>query len=403
MPDPEPGESSKAGKDRPPVTEDEEDKNKVDVTVYVIHNPTSGRPDGKRYLKLLLKYLHQNFTFVEQMEITPSRSPAALAALALAHGATRFVVVGGDGTVAAVAGALTHADPDVCLTVAPRGTANAFAVALGLPHGPRAVAAACARNETRAVDVGRFETGTRRGALLLLAGVGLEADAVAATRRHAWLKSVFGPAGYMLGALRCVFRGRRFTAEVELKDVSYASARGGISSPDIRLSDVRLQALTVANAAPPASLLAHGLGDVNPSDGYVETVLVGPASVPASLFAFGNMLRGGLLGRRVGSVFGLRAKSVTVTCTPAQPVVVDGEDAGVTPLKVVLGEGQVNIVAPAERVLARRKRQFRGSVERAFVNLRGVAILAVAVFVLRRYPIGVRCGTKDADDEGEEA
>ncbi|MFN8021268.1 MAG: YegS/Rv2252/BmrU family lipid kinase [Acidimicrobiales bacterium] len=88
---------------------------------------------------------------------------------ALADGAGRIVVAGGDGTVRAGVQAL--AGTDVPLAVVPAGTANLFATALHLPSDPDEIARALRHGATR-----RLDTATCNGlSFAVMAGTGFDA------------------------------------------------------------------------------------------------------------------------------------------------------------------------------------------------------------------------------------
>jgi diacylglycerol kinase family enzyme len=72
---------------------------------------------------------------------------------ALDAGATQVFVLGGDGTVLAVAGAVLGRD--VAIGIVPLGTANLLARDLGLPLDPADAVDALAKAEVRRIDVGR--------------------------------------------------------------------------------------------------------------------------------------------------------------------------------------------------------------------------------------------------------
>jgi diacylglycerol kinase (ATP) len=94
----------------------------------LIYNPVAGQQDpaailGDVALKLSAMY---DLTI---MQTTPDMS--SLVQRALKSGAELVIASGGDGTVGAVAGELIGTG--VPLGIVPRGTANAFSVALGIP------------------------------------------------------------------------------------------------------------------------------------------------------------------------------------------------------------------------------------------------------------------------------
>ena len=102
---------------------------------------------------------------------------AGLARHAAAAGAQLVFAVGGDGTVRACASAL--AGTGVRLAIIPRGTANLAARALGIPHRLGAALAVGFGGHETVLDLGRAD-GTDFTAM---AGIGLDAAVVSATRR----------------------------------------------------------------------------------------------------------------------------------------------------------------------------------------------------------------------------
>ncbi len=109
-------------------------------------------------------------------------------------GGDRLVfAVGGDGTVRACAEALAHTG--AALAIVPRGTANLFARALGVPREIRAALQVGFRGEVLQVDVAMAE-GT---AFVAMAGIGLDAAVVRSTPRV--LKEHLGWVAYAAGAL----------------------------------------------------------------------------------------------------------------------------------------------------------------------------------------------------------
>lgn len=136
-------------------------------------------------------------------------------------------------------------------------TQTAFAVALGIPthtDDPAGfVEAACdviAAGRAAPFDMALVTTSDVTDApCVLLAGVGFEAEVVEAADRA--LKDAVGPAAYILsGGAKLLQRPGNFEATV----VADGEAHEGAAA-----------AVTVANAAPAASVLAHGhVGDCIP-------------------------------------------------------------------------------------------------------------------------------------------
>ncbi|MGN6753163.1 MAG: diacylglycerol/lipid kinase family protein [Intrasporangium sp.] len=155
---------------------------------------------------------------------TTVAAPGGTQARAAAEdGADLVVVVGGDGTVREVAGAL--AGTGVPLGIVPRGTANLFARNLRLPYASlrRSVAVAL-DGVPRDVDLGRARWGrpdgaVREGPFVVMAGVGQDARTIElvrpALKKHIRWVAYFVPALATLGAPLLPMRFRRDDGPME--------------------------------------------------------------------------------------------------------------------------------------------------------------------------------------------
>jgi len=156
------------------------------------------------------------------LETTLDERGLGLAGAAVAAGARLVVAAGGDGTVRACAQAL--AGTQVPLGIVPLGTANLAARALGIP--PRlggSLAAAFGGHERRidlavagaaSGDAGARAVGAAGLTFAAMAGIGLDAEVVAATprllkRRAGWLAYAVAGAAHLAG------RGERFTVRLD--------------------------------------------------------------------------------------------------------------------------------------------------------------------------------------------
>ncbi|KAI8462638.1 MAG: ATP-NAD kinase-like domain-containing protein [Monoraphidium minutum] len=313
-----------------------------------------------------------------------------LARRALEQGADLVVASGGDGTIAAVAGALRGTG--VPLGIVPRGTANAFSVALGIPthlEDPFGFAEkACdviTDGSVALVDMALVSTSTATDVpCILLAGVGFEAEMVEGADRE--LKDALGPAAYVVsGGAVLLAGGGNWRAKMvegadrELKDAlrpaAYVVSGGAVLlagggnwrakvTVDGEEHEGEIGALTIANAAPPASLLAHGhVGDCIPDDGLLEVVgYVASDSVLDNFLGMTKLAVGVMLTdwlKRSGStsdnghlvrdeerMIGGRARDIRVEADPPQKVVVDGELMGTTPLTAVVQPASLRVCVP---------------------------------------------------------
>lgn len=274
----------------------------------MIHNPVSGTGDAERHLEQIRKVFRERG---EELRVTLTTEDAQVAER-IENGAAGVIASGGDGTVMEVAGAL--AGTATPLGVIPRGTANAFALALGLPLGIAEACEGILAGRTRTVDLVRCNSRT----MVLLAAIGFEAELVRAADRET--KQRLGPLAYLFGGVAQFAQQQPFAARLEV---------GG------QVLDTEAVAVSVANAAPPTSVLAQGLGGPKPDDGLLDVTVVSAEDKLEALTAFARLVQAGLAETEVDAenVRSFRAPSVRVTTDPPQRVAVDGELLERTPVE----------------------------------------------------------------------
>jgi diacylglycerol kinase (ATP) len=144
--------------------------------VWILHNPLAGRPDNAARVERAANALARRGVSVRLEPPAPVERLLQIARAAVAERVDAVLVAGGDGTLGAVAAEL--AGSPVALGCLPAGTANMWALEIGLPvlrwWLPNALELAALRQldgQVRQADMGRCN-----GRLFLLwAGVGLDA------------------------------------------------------------------------------------------------------------------------------------------------------------------------------------------------------------------------------------
>ena len=118
-------------------------------------------------------------------------------------------------------------------------------------------------------------------------------------------------------------------------------------------------AITIANAAPPFSVLAHGqIGECIYNDGMLEAIgytvtdsKVDNVVTMAKLFAGAVFSDKPTTNEDVGwEVFGGRYKEIYVECDPPQPVVLDGEVLGQTPVQARVRPASLKVLVPRKEL-----------------------------------------------------
>ncbi len=295
---------------------------------YLIFNPVAGQNDPEQDLATIRALLEPSIDL--EIRLTTLEVDAGkIVSEALASGAQTIIVSGGDGTLSAAAAALVGTN--IPMGVISRGTANAFAAALGLPD---TIAAACQTilgGAVRVVDAARCNGLP----MVLLAGIGFEAETVDRADRQS--KNRFGVLAYVLAGIQQLQELESFEAEIETED---------------KVMTLTAAALTVANAAPPTSILAQGPAGVIVDDGLLDLTVVAPASRSGALAASYHLLSNALneSAAQRDDIGYLRAKRVIVRTTPPQKVVLDGEIIGTTPIDVECVPGGLTIFVPVDAV-----------------------------------------------------
>ncbi|MCJ2544033.1 YegS/Rv2252/BmrU family lipid kinase [Thermostichus vulcanus] len=305
---------------------------------YLIFNPISGQGDETQQLALIRQRLGVGM-HLHVLITQPDRGAKSLAEEALAAQPDLVIASGGDGTVSAVAGVLLGSG--IPLGVIPRGTANAFAAALGIPDDLERACDLILAGSTRVVDAARCDGEP----MILLAGIGFEAETIERASRE--LKTRFGPLAYLVAGLQQLGEQQPFQVTMQVD--------GAESEP------LQATALTIANAAPATSVLAQGRGQVNPRDGKLDVTLVRSQSDPSPkklsqglaqrVQAAGDLvhLLGASLARQVPQLEGiltLKASRIRVEATPPQKVVIDGEVVGTTPVQIEVIPAGLTVIAP---------------------------------------------------------
>jgi YegS/Rv2252/BmrU family lipid kinase len=290
----------------------------------LIFNPVAGQGDPDQDLARIRELLEPEIDLDIRLT-TEDVGADRIAQDAVDRGVELIIASGGDGTLSAAANALVGTT--IPFGVISRGTANAFATALGIPALIDAACETILGGITRVVDAA-YCNGMP---MVLLAGIGFEAEVVEKTDRKA--KNRFGMLAYVLAGFQQLREIDRFTAEIETED---------------KVIQVTASAVTIANAAPHTSILAQGPSGLIVDDGLLDVTIVAPAGVAGAIAASYHLLQTALSGNPVerSDIGYLRARKIKVTTDPPQKVVLDGEMIGDTPVEIECIPGGLTILVP---------------------------------------------------------
>ncbi|ABW26343.1 methylglyoxal synthase [Acaryochloris marina] len=299
---------------------------------YLIFNPIAGQGNPDRDLALIQKILEPQMNLhiiLTQPDIDPvEQAKEAITAIqsAQSEDSTACIIAsGGDGTVSAIAG--TTLETGIPVGIIPRGTANAFAVALGLPTDLKRACETIAAGNTRMVDAAYCNDIP----MVLLAGVGFEAQMVNNASRE--LKNRIGTLAYVLSAAQQFFAQKDFNATVEL---------------DGQVLEFKTGAVTIANAAPPSSISAQGFGAVIPDDGLLEVTIPTSKTLLQDINTSATLLASALVKTQFEdrNLVCLRTHQLKVTTDPPQTLVVDGEVLEANPIEFICVPKGLTVFSP---------------------------------------------------------
>ncbi|MBD2157401.1 YegS/Rv2252/BmrU family lipid kinase [Leptolyngbya sp. FACHB-16] len=291
----------------------------------LIFNPISGSGNPEQDLERIQALLSPQIDLTV-LEFSEDKDICDLAEEAIASQCDIIIASGGDGTLNGVASALI--DHDIPLGIIPRGTANAFASAMGIPDNLDAACEAILQGNTKQVDLARCNDKP----MVLLAGVGLEAAAIERTDTEK--KSRFGLLAYVLSGIQELTHLKRFQTEIVTED---------------SVINVDASSVIVANAAPPTSILAQGPAGLLADDGLLDITIVATEGIADTLAASYQLFQSALRGKAAQhpNIGYLRARTVKISTDPPQTVALDGELLGETPIEIECLPKALTLIVPS--------------------------------------------------------
>lgn len=310
----------------------------MDNTTWVILNPAAGGGRAEKLWPALSARLTEAGIAFTPGVTCGVGDATHLAREALAAGAERIIVVGGDGTLNEVAhGCLSDGvaiDRPVTLALVPIGTGADFARGLGIADEAMALRA-LRHGATRQIDAGEVTYRTADGGaetrhFVNVADFGL---GPITSRMIATGPKALGAAVYAYGALRAIATYRPNAIRVTVDDRAIYDGPSGL----VAVANGRYFGGGMA-IAPEADL----------EDGHFDVVLVGAVTrfaLAARLLP--RVYRGTHLTHQAVRL--VRGNAVTITSDTPFPLEVDGEIVGHTPARFALRRKALGVLVPPTR------------------------------------------------------
>lgn len=184
------------------------------LRVLFLINPRAGRGAALKTWRRVERLATGGgwFDWIVPGDCTETKRAAAEAARA---GVERVVVIGGDGTLDAVAGELAHTD--TALGIIPSGTGNDFCHTAGIPTDLEAAFAIAVGPVTKRIDLG-IAGGRHR--FLNVAGAGFDAEVGACSSRVP--SRLGGGLTYLVGTLSALAHSQPVAAEIQVDEQCYS-------------------------------------------------------------------------------------------------------------------------------------------------------------------------------------
>ncbi len=293
------------------------------TSAFVVLNPKSGGCDSGEARRTLERHL--SVVGVACRVHEPSHGEPLLdrVAEAVASGCDMVVAAGGDGTVSAVADALTGTETP--LGIVPLGTANVLAGELGVPLDLEAACALLA-GQHALTRIDAMELGGKH--YVTQVGVGLDAEMIRDTSGEH--KRRFGRVAYLWTAATRLagVQPRRFTLTV-----------------DGRTTYPRAMQVLIANSGTLGSRPFRWGPDIRPDDGRLDVCVIRAQTLLDFLRIGWHFVRG-QHRRSPGVRYLVATRSITLATRKPMPVQADGEIVGETPVTVTVVPGAVRVVVP---------------------------------------------------------
>jgi YegS/Rv2252/BmrU family lipid kinase len=291
------------------------------LKTYVILNPVAGMTDARLASRRIDAAMRVRRVAHEIYETHGGDDLRKIIQSAYDNGFERFLAVGGDGTVAAVAGALANGSKPV--GIVPAGTANALARELHIPL-----------DFNQALDLAldspgrRYIDAIRVGEMCYFLNISVGVTSQTMLRVARQEKRRFGLMAYVWKGLRQILTARpqRFWLRVDGRRIA------------CRASEVM-----VANAG----ILGLEAFQLDPGicldDGYLDVCVVAARNLAEiQRFIFDILTRRGRLNPRFSR---FKAQhNITIETGRRLPVQADGEVIGLTPIEIEILPGAVQMI-----------------------------------------------------------
>lgn len=288
---------------------------------YFILNPCAGRGRSVKIMQRIKEIMEKKSTKYRIIETEYPGHATIIAKDAVKNGYKRIIAVGGDGTVLEVANGMIG--EEAALGIIPAGTGNDFIKTVGIPNDPEIALEIMLLNKHKKVDIGIVN---KNRYFLNVSGTGFDVEVLKNTEKVKGFLT--GIAAYYTAVLMAVF-GYKF------KKVT------------LRTKDTVIERCVLLVAV--ANGIAYGGGmrvapEASIQDGLLDVTIIEKLPRWKILIELPKFIKGD--HKHIKQIEKFKCESVTIETEKAEPINLDGEIIGTTPVTFSVMRDAINVFAP---------------------------------------------------------
>lgn len=288
---------------------------------YFILNPCAGRGRSVKIMQRVIEIMEKKRTKFKVRETEYPGHATIIAKEAIQNGFKSIIAVGGDGTVLEVANGMIG--EKATMGIIPAGTGNDFIKTVGIPNDPEVAVNILLKEKQKKVDIGLADD---KRYFLNVSGTGFDVEVLKNTEKVKGFLT--GLAAYYTAVLMAVF-GYKFKKVI-------------LKTKDMVIEKTVLL-VAVANG------IAYGGGmkvapEASVEDGLLDVTIIEKMprwKIPLELPKF---IKGE--HKKIKYIEKFKCESVTIETDKAEPINMDGEIIGTTPVTFSVKKNAINVFAP---------------------------------------------------------
>lgn len=279
--------------------------------VKFIYNPNSGERRISHELDKIIEIYQQYDYIVVPFRLSKNR-PVEDAFFDIDTNYDHVLISGGDGTVDLILNAMKAINIDIPIGILPCGTANDFAKAVNLPFNPKDSIERIVNSKPKKIDIGKINDKY----FINVASAGMFTDV--SQKINPDFKNSIGKVSYYLKGIEEALYMRKFSIEVEAKDVEYKG-------------DMYLMLIFNGKTAGNINLAYKAKVD----DGLLDVIIVKEVLLPNMLPLLISVLKGEHLeGYNKDEILYFKTDKLKVDCKDNLITDIDGEKGPDFPLEI---------------------------------------------------------------------